>query len=323
MVINKYKIILFNLVLIIIGCKSEIRKNEDIFSKNNSEIVTEDTVQSFRLNYDKDQIIKGKHGTVIKFSANSFVYSDNSLVKEEITIELIECYSLNDIIFNDLSSETTSGSLLVTGGMIELRANVKGKEVKLDNGSSCEVGFPTKLKDEGYYLFSGEKNVSTQCIYWLEEGAEKYENIELINNSFVIGDSIIPDLIIEDYKNSLDYYLFDSYKLGWMNCDKYSPFLKSKNKLKVILGKKDAKVRMIFKNLKAIKPGVNTKNGKKSEFFALPLGEEVTIFGFLEENGEYFLGKKDIVLTENMVTDLTFKKVTKEELKSAVVNISW
>lgn len=320
---NKYKIVLFNLALVIIGCKSEIQQNGDNSSKNNSEIISDDAIQKFTLNSVENQVINGKQGTIIKFKANSFVYDDNSLVKEEVSIELIECYELSDIIFNDLSSETTTGKLLVTNGMIELKATVNGKEVKLNKENSCEVGFPTELKEEEVYLFSGEKNVNSQCISWVEESKEKYENIELINDSFVIGDSIVPDLLIEDYKNSLDYYLFDSYKLGWMNCDKYSPFIKSKNKLEVKLGKKNAKVRMIFKNSKSIKPGVNTKNGKKSEFFALPDGEEVTLFGFLEKNGEYFLGMKDIALVNNMSTDLTFKKVTVDELKSVVANIMW
>lgn len=173
----KYCIILIIGVLFLISCKQEVEINSLESLRENISPQSE----KFNPNPNQDNYIEGKQGTVIFFPANSFVYTNGKPVNGEIEINLEEYYSVSDIISNNLS--TLSDSLLLeSGGMINIKATSKGKEVQINPSMSYVVCFPKKGKKE-MELFYGNKNSNGE-LNWKLENAANYQNekTDRINN---------------------------------------------------------------------------------------------------------------------------------------------
>ncbi|MES2763744.1 MAG: hypothetical protein V4677_16130 [Bacteroidota bacterium] len=109
-------------------------------------------VQSFEIKFDEENLIKGKKGTAIYIPANAFQFADGSVPDENIVIELKECYSLSDMIAENLS--TMSGDkILQTGGMINIKASSDGKELLVKDGKAIVIGFPKNNRKDTMDLF--------------------------------------------------------------------------------------------------------------------------------------------------------------------------
>ncbi|HYH14882.1 MAG TPA: hypothetical protein VD794_06675, partial [Flavisolibacter sp.] len=65
----------------------------------------------------RDTLLIGPKGTALFFEKESFVLPDGSLPKGSVSIQLKECYSLADMVRENLST-TSNERLLETRGMI-------------------------------------------------------------------------------------------------------------------------------------------------------------------------------------------------------------
>ncbi len=114
--------------------------------------------QVFLIRPDRDTVLYGTEGTVMRIPAGTFVQggSPDAEVKEPIEIRLREFYSMADILLERLS--TMAGpKLLETGGMVQLSAaTADGRECKLKPGSDFELGFPATRSIEGMQLYDGQ-----------------------------------------------------------------------------------------------------------------------------------------------------------------------
>ena len=109
--------------------------------------------QSFVINNKKDTVIWGKDGTALFIPANSF--NGNHAV----TITMKEYYSYQDIITNRLTT-CADDKLLITGGMLHLKATINGKEVNIEPGKSIRWFAPDTTASEmkQMQLFNGVVN---------------------------------------------------------------------------------------------------------------------------------------------------------------------
>lgn len=281
-------------------------------------------VQEFVISKDSSITIKGVQGTLLSFSPNSFVHQDSSIVKDSITIELQEYYNVADILFNELTTETIDKQLLATNGMIHIKVLSEGKELVLKEGENYEIGFPINQaeKEKGYYLFNGQYDEDTKCTKW-EESIVEFDDTDFGKGNYLDTIGIDLSKISISLERSLDYYLFSSTNLGWLNCDKYlNDDIENKSFLlaNVPLDLKPI-VRLVYKPFKTLSSGVVTGEGYRYD--PLMLGAEVTLFGFGKVGKKIYLGQKDLVIAEDMEIDLEFKEVTLEELKAAAEALEW
>ena len=183
--------------------------------------------QFFEIDCSSGGKIKGKYGTVIIYKKNSFNKSER-----KVTIELIECYDIQSMISNSLTTQTISGNLLETDGMIYLNAtNELGDTLSLIKDIRIEI--PAKQFKNDIQIFEGIKREDNK--YWkltkhkvikrtkvIEE--KKYAIVE----KYVDVDYIFPPKdydkisINEDIKDeNIPNYIFNYSNLGWINCDRF------------------------------------------------------------------------------------------------------
>ncbi|MGH1386794.1 hypothetical protein [Kordia sp.] len=153
---NTFKLILGILItsFVFTNCASDEKKKRTIPVNSIAEITTvlSPTVEKFEVKVNEETILKGKKGTSIYIPANTFQFEDGTTPTAAVTIEIKECYSLTDMIFEDLQT-TSKDQILETNGMIYLNAESNGKKLSVKEGKAVVIGFPKKNADKEMDLF--------------------------------------------------------------------------------------------------------------------------------------------------------------------------
>lgn len=110
--------------------------------------------QTFTIDPTQDQLITGVEGGRFFLPANSLVNTTGETPTGSVTVELTECYALGDMLSLGLNT-TSSGSILESGGMLNLTANQNGEELTLREGVSIPAAVPTPAFREDMSLFLG------------------------------------------------------------------------------------------------------------------------------------------------------------------------
>jgi hypothetical protein len=126
---------------------------------------------SFYVDPTKDTLIKCKKGTVLYFTANSLELEDGSKPSGNILIQVKECYSLSEIIGDNLST-TSNSELLETGGMINISVSNEGKLLNLKKGKEYALYFPKNEQGKDMNTFYGFKS-TTGDIDWKMDTTSK------------------------------------------------------------------------------------------------------------------------------------------------------
>jgi hypothetical protein len=106
----------------------------------------------FKVKADKDTVVVGNKGVLLRIGKNSF---DLPNPNAEVKIELKEYASTADFFFSGLST-TSNGQLLESGGTVFISATADGKEVKLKEGATIELAFPSAKPKPGMQTFYGK-----------------------------------------------------------------------------------------------------------------------------------------------------------------------
>lgn len=117
-------------------------------------------VQTFTINSSEDNLIQGKEGTQVLIPKNTFNYD------EEVTLKLKESYSKSSYLFDCLSTQTDSGELLETAGMIELRAYANSEEIQLAENKEVTIKFPVKGEKKGDFNLFNQSIRKDSIVEW-------------------------------------------------------------------------------------------------------------------------------------------------------------
>ncbi|MBS1613973.1 MAG: energy transducer TonB [Bacteroidetes bacterium] len=119
--------------------------------------------QRFIIDAGKDAEITGEQGTVIGFTANSFVDKKGKTVAELIDVELKEVYSVPQMVKENVSNNTQK--LLDSKGSICITAFYQGEELSLKKGETISVDFPFALgAKDNYQFYYGSKEGDSQTL---------------------------------------------------------------------------------------------------------------------------------------------------------------
>lgn len=106
----------------------------------------------------KDNVIKGKNGTVIYIAANSLVDEKGTPISSKTIIELKEHYSIADYITSNLQT-VHNDDILQTQGMIYFSAKTAdGTTVEIVKSKPIRIEFPVKEKIAEAKIFTGNRD---------------------------------------------------------------------------------------------------------------------------------------------------------------------
>ena len=105
------------------------------------------------INPKKEHVLEGKKGVKILIKPNTFVNDDGSIVKEPVTIEVIEALDINDFLSSKLATNS-KGKIIESGGMVKLTATTAdGKTVKIDPQNPISIAIPTINRQDNMEVF--------------------------------------------------------------------------------------------------------------------------------------------------------------------------
>ena len=111
--------------------------------------------QTYAFDAKKKYTVTCKEGTKITFNANSLVTEKSSKpVTGKVTLKVTEYYKKSDMVMANLTT-TSNGRLLESAGMIYMEAYANGEKLKLKDGETAKIIFPTKKKNKHMQLFTG------------------------------------------------------------------------------------------------------------------------------------------------------------------------
>ncbi|HYG51094.1 MAG TPA: energy transducer TonB, partial [Flavobacteriales bacterium] len=127
--------------------------------------------------------------------------------------------------------------------------------------------------------------------------------------------------VAREEQNDLQYYVMSSAKLGWINCDRFTPATATERLAVNETDGQNTSVRMVFKNIRSI---MNSQFDASKSVFAfanIPANEPVVLIGFKKVNDRNYIAVRETNTSVKSVT-LTYKEVSLEELKATVKKLN-
>ena len=257
---------------------------------------TNGDLQVFTSSPKKEIVIKGKKGSVITFSKNSFVDKNGKLVTTDVNIELIEIYTKSDMINHNIQT-ISNGKLLETGGMVYINVTSQNSKVKLDKNSYYQIEFPTKNKKDDMGIFHGD--TTNHNINWQQASSNFRSDMAYIEN-----------------QKELNKYIFNSTELGWINCDRFQNVTNKTDLFVNLADTNGVSFCLVFKNINAV---MNISSKEKGiEFSNVPVGETATIVAFKKSSNETLFASKTITIQKKQTEILTLEKLTDKEFQDRI-----
>jgi len=243
------------------------------------------TCNEFIIYPDREQVIYGNQGTIVRFPVNCF--STQGLVDvNEIEITLCEYYTMEDILLSGLTT-ASADRIIETGGTIYIEARYKKKILHLKTDHPIEIFFPSEMDElkNGMKPFEGKSKDG--LIDWdvevngsvkkIKEGAQLFaEDQDVEDSSNWEGE----DWSEEGYYSEADGYLMKVGKMGFINCDRFYDFAVKTDLIVSVDSDVKMSYRLVFEDIKSVLPGYEYTPNGEMKFPNLPKGKKATIIAY-------------------------------------------
>jgi len=133
-------------------------KNDEFYNFNGLQCWVKPDVQLFKIDANKTETIEGREGTLIIIPEHSFLDENGNEVSGKVNFELVEAYTLDDILLYNLTT-TSNGNLLETGGMFYTNATQNGKTLTVNPNKPMMIQVP--CTDEKPNMMAFESEIDT------------------------------------------------------------------------------------------------------------------------------------------------------------------
>ncbi len=302
----------------IFGCKKEenITPTPNSTSGNSLTIASfltkkEAPKQTFTIDANQNQRIKGTKGTIIDFSANSFKTQSGQAVSGNVTIELREMYSKSDMIFSKAPT-MSNHSMLISGGELYLQAFQNGTPLQLSSSDKVNAKFPL------------QNNVAPMREFYNYSSFEdRQEPTDWYSSDY---DSTATDsvFVITDSSDFQEYYSFYLDGMNWINCDYFynspGPFTDITVNVGTQFNYTNCVVYVSFDGMNSMASlydsGVN--HTYSYGYPSIPEGLGVHLVAVANINGQYYSAIVPATLSANFSTNITLTPTTETQITTAI-----
>ena len=155
----------FVAVTVVFSCKKKATDQSlDMSHLNELFSGLQSSPQHFSINAGRDTFLIGKDSTVLHFYPNTFKNISGNIVSSGvISIELIEMYTVGDMVANRASTGA-DGKLLQSTGQVNIKAIMNGEELEANKfGVAFRQPGPSTKPMELYF---GNKNSADSTVTW-------------------------------------------------------------------------------------------------------------------------------------------------------------
>jgi hypothetical protein len=166
---------------------------EDLFQDRAPE------VQRFEISGGEGGTIRAANGLTLNVPPEAFVDRDGNVVQGQITVQVREALTIENMFNTNLSSTSDSDEPLVTGGMFDVRASQNGQSLRLNESINVEMPANTStgsFTDE-MTVWTDERSSITSRSTWTDTG-----------NPFNF-----------DSGEERGSWITEIASIGWINCD--------------------------------------------------------------------------------------------------------
>lgn len=154
----------------------------------------EPDVQRFNVNPSNGAIIEGKDGTLIIVPSNAFVDEHGDIIRESVSLEMVEALKVSDMIAYNLT--TMNGEKpLTSGGMVHLEAQSKGKTVLINPDRPIYMEIPTDNYNPDMKAWEGIVD---------EQGNIDWQNPKQLNRYLTTVNFDLLDFIPEGFADAVE-----------------------------------------------------------------------------------------------------------------------
>lgn len=286
----------------------------------------------YTISTEQDQLIEGPCGTIVLIPAHSFVLPENKL-SADVKIKLWEFTSMEDILAAGLTT-ASNGRMLETGGMIYISAEHEGRCLRLLRNSRIIIKFLTHEKQDSMRLFKGiplprviewkrtnvkdDKYIYPKSIKPVPPDENKLPSFDAEGP----GGSFIP---LQEDSLPIEYYVFESSGLGWINCDKFYNIDVKINVAFNCPAGFSGFAGLVFTSIRSVMPGeiLPGKNYNAVEFQNVPKGMEAVLlfYAFSKDKKKVYYASQKMKLGEKPKEDAKFREVPIEQFRSTLSSL--
>ncbi len=135
--------------------KIEVQNKNELYDFKGLQCWVKPDVQIFEINTDSTETIEGREGTLIIIPKHSFLDENGNTVNGKVNFELVEAYTLDDILLYNLTT-TANGNLLETGGMFYTNATQNGNTLKVNPDKPMMIQIPCVKEKPNMMAFESE-----------------------------------------------------------------------------------------------------------------------------------------------------------------------
>lgn len=148
-------------------------------------------VQTFNIKTNASQEIIGSQGTRLFIPENAFVDAmGNPVSDKEVTVKLTEALTFSDMLLNGLTTMTSDGDVLETGGMFFIEATANGQTLSLAPVKEISFKLPNQNLKDDMRLFSGNTSAGN-TVSWDIMPTARISNTNKPTVYFSVQDSLL------------------------------------------------------------------------------------------------------------------------------------
>ncbi len=108
--------------------------------------ITSNSTVSKEFNANEATILRGSNGVKVEVPSDAFMFANGQKPQGTVKLTLKEAIKTTDWIFNNLSTVSSDGQIMSSGGMFNLEASANGQPLQLVGGKKIKISVPSATK---------------------------------------------------------------------------------------------------------------------------------------------------------------------------------